>query len=403
MKRLWRYIYCLTALVSLLALASAGCKPPADTSIQTRLQEMLTTKYAAFKSTAGLPENAGILVYLITPKGSWLATAGLPVGADENWHYRIASVSKTFTAASIMLLDQQGKLKIDDVLTAKIPGTSAPYLPDSPNYAIPYKDRITIRQLLTHRAGIFDVFNTAVPVSSNALYAGKDYGSYIKRDLGESDHQFTNDELAWVISVNKLSSNPPETEYKYSDTGYTLLAKIIQRVSGRSYDRFLADNFLTPMGLTQTFSPWSAYDNQLPSPFFKGYSNMGAGYFETTEDNMSDQVGPGNIISTPSDIARWMGTLLSGRGPLTKEQVKRMTTVPTGNSSYALGISKSGIGLGHSGAHPGYVNLAGYNSNDDVTVVVVSPFIDYNGLGSHLTLLTEVGKEARTIAGYTEK
>jgi CubicO group peptidase (beta-lactamase class C family) len=130
---------------------------------------------------------------------------------------------------------------------------------------------------------------------------------------------------------------------------------------------------------------------------------MGAGYFETTEDNMSDQVGPGNIISTPSDIARWVSQLLSGRGPLTKEQVKRMTTVPAGNSTYALGIGSSAIGLGHSGAHPGYVNLAGFNPDDDVAVVIFSPSIDYNGLGPLMNLMTDAGKEARRIAGYPGK
>ncbi len=385
---------------SLLSVAGCAGQPPADTT-QQRLQEMLNSKYAAYKSANGLPENAGIIVYLLSPKGSWTAAAGLPAGADENWHYRIASVSKTFTAASIMLLDQQGKLKIDDTLTALIPQTSFPYLPDSPNYAIPYKEQITIRQLLSHRAGIFDVFNNPVPASSSYPYAGDYYNDYVYMKMNEPDHQFTSDELAGVISNNKLFTKPPDTEYKYSDTGYTLLSKIIERVSGKSYDRFLLENFLTPIGLTQTSAPWSAYDTTLPSPFLTGYVNQGSGFVEIPEDNMSSQVGPGNIISTPSDIARWIRTLLSGRGPLTKEQVARMTTVPAGNTSYALGIGNSSIGMGHTGAHPGYVNIAAYNPEDDVAVVVVIPFIDYNKLPSHLELLIDVGKEARNIAGYT--
>jgi D-alanyl-D-alanine carboxypeptidase len=165
---------------------------------------MLTEKYAAYKNANGLPENAGILVYLETPKGNFTASAGLPAGANENWHYRIASVSKTFTAASIMLLDQQGKLKIDDTLTANIPGTSVPYLPDSPNYAIPYKDKITIRQLLSHRAGVFDVFNNQIPSSSTFPYADNNYGLYVTAGLNEPDHQFTADELIGVIAANQL-------------------------------------------------------------------------------------------------------------------------------------------------------------------------------------------------------
>lgn len=89
---------------------------------------MVTAKYAAYKATnnLSLPDDAGVLVHLQTPTGTWTAKAGLPAGADQNWHYRIASVSKTFTAASILLLDQQGKLRIDDKLTDIIPGTTAP-------------------------------------------------------------------------------------------------------------------------------------------------------------------------------------------------------------------------------------------------------------------------------------
>ncbi len=399
MKSLLRPALLLPLLLSLLILivVGYGCDQQLVDSVHPRLQGMLDGKYAAYKSANGLPENAGVLVYVQSPKGSWAAGAGLPAGADGNWHYRVASVSKTFTAASIMLLDQQGKLKIDDVLTATIPNTPVPYLPDSPNYAIPYKGQITIRQLLSHRAGIFDVFNNPVPATSKYPYAGKPYNSYVYLDLNEPDHQFTLDELAGVVSANNLYTGLPGTEYKYSDTGYTLLAKIIERVSGKSYDRFLADNFLAPMGLKQTSAPWSAYDTTLPSPFLPGYSSDGSGFFETIEDNMSSQIGPGNIISTPSDVAKWIRTLLSGRGPLTGEQITRMTTAPAGNTTYALGIDNSEAGKGHSGAHPGYVNLVAYNPEDDVAVVVVTPFIDYSKLVEHLALLIDVGKEARNI------
>ncbi len=394
-----------TLMLSLLVFLSTfiGChknrllKPDA---VDQRLREMLAAKYAAYKIANNLPENAGVLVYLQSPEGNRLATAGLPAGADENWRYRIASVSKTFTAASIMLLDQQGKLNIDDTLTALIPNTTTPYLPDSPNYAIPYKDRITIKQLLSHRAGVFDVFNNPVPASGASPYAGKYYNTYVYEDLKEPDHQFTLDELAGVVAAGGLSSNPPDSQYKYSDTGYTLLAKIIERVSGKSYDRFLAENFLTPMGLTQTIVPWSAYDTTLPPPFFRGYSSDGSGFVETTEDNMSSQVGPGNIISTARDMAQWIRALLSGRGPLTREQIARMTLVPDGNTTYALGVGGNEVGIGHSGAHPGYVNLVAYNPHDDVAVVVVTPFIDYSNLQAHLAFLTDVGKEAGSVARY---
>jgi len=367
---------------------------------QPLIQAMVSEKYAAYKEAYGLPEGAGVLVRLETPGGSAAAMAGLPAGADENWRYRIASVSKTFTAASIMLLDQRGKIDIEDVLTDMIPGTDVPYLADSPNYAIPYKDRITIRQILSHRAGIFDVFNNPIPESSAYPYAGQYYNYYVYGELREEDHQFTADELMGVVAANKLATGEPGKEYHYSDTGYTLLVKIVERASGQSYDRFLADNFWEPLHLERTSAPWNGNDTGLPRPYMPGHVSDGTGFFDMTEDNMSSQVGPGNIISTPADMARWIRALFSGRGPLEAKQIERMTAVPAGNGSYALGIGNTIIGMGHSGAHPGYVNLVAYNPDDDVAVVVATPFIDYTKLPEHLAFMVEVGRAAKVLAGY---
>ena len=389
-------ILCVGAVLSISAQGADAALDATRPLVQAAVAE----KYAAYKATYGLPEGAGILVYLDTPRGAIAAAAGLPTGADGTWHYRIASVSKTFTAASIMLLDQQGKLRIDDRLTDLIPGTDIPYLADSPNYAIPNKESITIRQVLSHRAGIFDVFNNPVPEESAYPYAGYYYNNYVYTVLNEPDHQFTADELIGVAAANKLSTGKPGETYHYSDTGYTLLAKIVERVSGKSYDRFLRDNFWEPLGLSRTSAPWNGDDTTLPAPFMTGHVSEGEGFFDIVEDNMSSQVGPGNVISTAEDLAHWVRGLLSGKGPLSSEQVARMTLVPAGNATYALGIGNTILGMGHSGAHPGYVNLAVYNPDDDVALVVVTPFIDYTKLNEHLAFMVEVGKEARRIAGY---
>ncbi len=396
-----RFVY--AAFLGLLVLSFASAEAGSEEAIniaQPSIQSMVSEKYAAYKASHDLPDGAGVVVYLETPRGNAAAMAGLPDGADETWHYRIASVSKTFTAASIMLLDQRGKLDIEAVLTDTIPGTDVPYLADSPNYAVPNKDRITIRQLLSHRAGIFDVFNNPVPESSEHPYAGQYYNAYIYYELNEPDHTFTADELIGVVAANRLSTAEPGAEYHYSDTGFTLLAKIVERVAGMSYDRFLKENFFAPLGLEHTSAPWNGNDMGLPQPYLTGHASDGTGFIEVVEDNMSSQVGPGNIISTPADMARWIRSLLSGRGPLSKEQIARMTKVPAGNATYALGIGSTPIGLGHSGAHPGYVNLVVYNPDDDVAVVVATPFIDYSKLSDHLAFMVDIGKEARTLAGY---
>jgi D-alanyl-D-alanine carboxypeptidase len=387
--------------VLLTAILTACGGGNSTDSIQPAIQEMLAGKFAAYKTANKLPDDSGILVHLQTPKGAWTAAAGFKADVNKNWHYRIASVSKTFTAASIMLLDQQGRLRIDDKLTDMIPGTTDPYLPDSDGFNIPFKSQTTIRQILSHRAGIYDIYNNPVPKTSVFPYRGRIYGDYVTE--GDPNHQFTLDELIGVVAANQLYYTDAERDngFHYSDTGFSVLAKIVERVSGKSYDRFIAENFLKPMGLAETSAPWSGYDTTIPAPFFTGYTRKDGVFFETVEYNMSDQVGPGNIISSPADMATWARTLLSGRGPLTKEQVKRMATEAEGNKSYGLGLGNTSVGVGHTGGHPGYVNLVAYNPDDDVAVVVVTPFIDYDKkLDDHMALLISVAQEARRIAGY---
>ncbi len=376
----------------------AGATAMRAGDIAADLRKMLEDKVADLRGKTPSPDGVGAIVFVAAPSGEWCAVAGLPGDAGAGSHYRIASVSKTFTAAAVMLLDQQGKLRIDDNLTDAIPGTGIPYLADSPRFAIPGKQEIRIRDLLSHRARVVDLFNTPLPEEP---YNGMPYAEYIKRTLNEPDHQFTHDEIIGVLAANKLRLKEEDTAngFKYSDTGYTILAKIIERVSGESYDRFLAEKFFIPMGLKNTSAPWSAYDSGLPEPFLKGVARLAPDekFQDATECNMSDQVGPGNIISTPRDITRWMRALLSGRGPLNEKQVARMTALPEGNTTYALGIGSTESGRGHSGAHPGYVNLVTYSPEDDTAVAVVTPFIDYSQLHEHLAFLNEVTKSAHEI------
>lgn len=399
-----RFTIALFSLFCMVMLVACGDNSSPNT-VQQQLQEMLTTNYAAYKTANKLPEGAGALVYIESPEGRSVATAGFPTPVNETFHFRIASNTKTFTAAAIMLLDQQGRLRIDDYVTAMIPGKSIPYLPASPGYQIPYKSSITIKQLLAHRAGVYDITNDPVPASSNALYAGHYYTDYIIKTLGEPDHQFTFDELVGINALNQLSYWAPEGGYHYSNTGYSLLAVIIERITGQSYGQFIADTFFTPIGLSSTSAPWSANERTLPQPFMRGFSNEGSGYRETTEDNMSANVAEGNIISTAADLARWIRTLLSGSGPVNKNQVTRMITIPPGNEEkqYGLGVSRySDIGYGHTGAHLGYMSLSAYNPQDNLTVVVLLPFLDFTNIDAQGSFLLNLGKEARKIAGYSK-
>jgi D-alanyl-D-alanine carboxypeptidase len=409
MKNIFRplYIRVLCLLVTIPFISSCGTSDSGDSYTQQEIQSMVSSQFEQFTQANDLPPHLGILLHMQTPAGTYSVQAGfLDEQVSENTHYRIASVSKTFTAAAIMLLDQEGMLNIDDTITAVIPWKEIPYLPDTDDFAIPYKEKITIRNLLSHRAGVFDIFNDPIPPESQEPYAGMNYIEYVKEKEGEENHQYTLEELISVIAKNQLSYAGPNVLYHYSDVGYMLLAGIIERVTGMRYDQYLQNTFFMPLGLNNTSAPWEANDIFIPEPYFTGYTRWDDKFFITVEDNMSCQVGPGNIISTPKDIALWIRTILSGRGPLTHEQIRRMQVVPEGNTTYALGISKTEFGYGHSGAHPGYMNFVSYNEDHDISVAVVAPFLDYDEgkmdkLYATLNLMIDISEQALEIAKFT--
>ncbi len=375
-----RTIMSMVYALALCILLLAGCRTlkTADRSYEAALQEIVERQYSLLKAEYDLPDSLGMLVHVLTSDGEYTAQCGFSgMHYDSDTHFRIASVTKTFTASAIMLLDQQGRLDIDNFVTDLIPGTTIAYLPDDEEYAIPYKDEITIRQLLSHQGGVFDVFNDEIPASSHQPYAGMNYQAYIDEVEGHLNHQYTLDEMASVIAVNQLTYGRPGTVSHYSDSGFMLLAKIIERVSGLSYGQFLEHEFFVPLQLTGTTAVSNFDDQGLEEPYFEGYTRIDGDFFLTVEDNMSSDIGAGNINSTAGDVTRWIRAILSGHGGLSKQQVQRMEEIPLGNQAYALGLTKNDIGYGHGGGHPGYTNNVVYNEEHDIAIIVVSPFIDY--------------------------
>lgn len=352
------------------------------------LQAILDTEWRAFtKDKTNF--TGGLALQILSPQGDCFLSTGMGDDMKNDRHFRIASVTKTFTAAGIMLLDQRGALRIDDKITDMIPGKDIPYVPDTPEYAIPYKDKITIRMLLMHRAGVFDQSNNPVPENeySRALeYVGKNYLEYMLEK--DPEHTFTIDELVGVNARNHLSFFEPGTAYHYSDTGYSILGKIIERVSGKSYGDFVRDELLVPNGLSGTGLVEKGADQDLPEPFVRGYVWMKGTPTEVTRSNLSPHVAEGNIYSTPFDLATWCKKLLKGEAGLTKETVGMMMKgmvrdMP--NSEYGLGlVSFPATGYyGHGGAHEGYLTMMYYNPSTDVAYVIFTNVWDAgNGMDS---------------------
>jgi D-alanyl-D-alanine carboxypeptidase len=344
-----------------------------------------------------------LAVYITSPKGNYFASEAINGPSSHQIHFRAASNTKTFTAASIMLLHQQGYLNIDDLIVSHIPGKRMPYVPDTKEYDIPYKGAITIRQLLMHRAGVFDVSNDDVPETCQEPYAGQNYVDYIRIDLGQDDHQFTFDELVGVVATCDLSYWPPGEGYHYSNTGYSILGKIIERVSEMSYGEFVMENLVLPNGMNATTFPYLATDRTLPEPYAKGYLYYEGVLSEVTTDNMSANVAEGNVISTPSDLELWVRSLIRGEAGVSKEFIDMMKCQPESplTSCYGMGILFfEGLGYGHNGAHEGYMSLMLYDPDDDVALVVFFGVLNGDQWEEQLHFINEVGSEARKVLGY---
>jgi len=366
-----RNLFGLFIVVLLIAGCSSSDYSPEFTTDD--LQFALAESWHTF--TATRPDfPAGLAMQVLTPKGDYFISTDMGDITNE-YHFRIASCTKTFTAAAVMLLHQQGRLNINDLIIENIPGTNTPYVPDEAAYAIPNKDEITIKMLLMHRAGVFDVTNSDIPADKPVPYAGQNYGEWVL--ALNPNHQFSFDELIGVDATNSLSYFVPGGSYHYSNTGYNVLGKIIERVSGLSYQDFITEKLIVPNGLTQTSVPVDALDNTLPVPFSPGYVYNGVSSRDVTVSNMSLNVAEGNIISTPKDLCRWWWKMMHGEAGISMENVEMMMnglpTTPGGTSYYGMGISYgSAIGYGHNGAHEGYLTNMFYYPDKDVLYVLYS-------------------------------
>ncbi len=362
-------------IVLLLLFLMSACTSESSLSpccTQANLQHVLDQEWQAYTSDK-INFKGGIAMYIISPWGDYFMSSGMGNDMDYFHRFRCASVTKTFTAASIMLLHERGQLNINHTLSDNIPGTAIPYLPHN----IPHRDEITIRMILMHRAGIFDLTNTDIvdnAASHNEPYVGKNYIEETMKPPDE-EHQFTFDELFSVIEKNEqVGFEPPGSKYSYSDTGYTVLAYIIERVSGATYESFVRDEFLIPNGLSDTSLPWQGTERTLPAPFVNGYMWDGSTRIDVTVDNMSAFVGNGNMVTTLLDLATWAKALLTGRTTLSMNSIELMKSgLPSGGSStYGLGIKYTpNFGYGHGGDHEGYTTLMFYNPEIDIAYVIL--------------------------------
>jgi D-alanyl-D-alanine carboxypeptidase len=364
-----------TTAHSPFATTTATSLAPKNSALKTIDPQAFQTVVEAAVKQLKVP---GAMVLLRTPQGNFNAGVGttelgVHIPPAANTHFRIASNTKTMTGALIVLLAQDGKLKLSDPVST--------YIPD-----VPDGENITVAQLLKMRSGLYGY--TADPALAAAMDANP----------GKA---WTPQEVL-AIAFRHPPQFAPDASYEYSNTNYALLGLIAEKVGGRPLAQQFADRLFGPVGLTQTSLP-AADDTSMPAPYSHGYMYGGSFYaladdpypadmqaaaqagtlqpVDYTNQNSSYATAAGGAISTADDLGTWMKALVSGKVFNADYHQQWLTSLqpedpaaPDGQK-YGYGISYQRFGPNaamfyHGGELPGFNSFMGYDPDNDVALVI---------------------------------
>jgi CubicO group peptidase (beta-lactamase class C family) len=275
---------------------------------------------------------------VIFRKSYGLADMEQRVASTPSTHYRLASVTKQFTAAAILTLAERGKLSLDDPIRR--------YLPSLPEWAEP----MTIRHLLTHSSGVVD-YEDIMPAGTTK--------------------QLTDADVLRLLESEKTTVFPAGTSYRYSNTGYSFLALIVERVSGMSFADFLQQNLFVPLGMRTTVAHQEGIST-VPRRAF-GYSRDGHSWHRTDQSLTSAVLGDGGIYTSIDELTHWLTALDGGRFAAAAEP-RVDTDVPGTRYGFGLRISEhNGRRLiSHTGETMGFRNALVRFPDQHLAVVVLT-------------------------------
>ena len=272
--------------------------------------------------------------------------------------FELASLSKQFTAMGIMLLKKQGKLDYSDSLRHFFP-------------ELPYS-RISIRQILNHTSGLPDYMK---------LFANSWDSSTIANNR---------DMIGLLVKHQPPVQFSPGEKFSYSNTGYALLASIIEKVSGLSFGEFLSANIFQPLGMNNTLVMGRRYEKKQPPNYAFGYVKDEKENSWILPDDFTDTKhlvyildgiqGDGTVNSTTGDLLRWDRALYSGQLVSNTEFKEALLPVKFASgktSSYGFGwfveeTANLGTIMSHSGGWPGYATYIERHTTNDVTIILLT-------------------------------
>ncbi len=281
---------------------------------------------------------------ILFEKAYGMANYELAVPNSPQTRFHIASISKSFTAAAILLLQQRGLLSVNDPL--------AKFIPDYPN-----GDKITVHHLLTHTSGIPNVNN---------------FPEYAER----SKTRLT---LAQVIQMfkDKPLEFAPGARFSYSNSNYNLLAFIIEKVAGNGYGDFLKQNIFVPLAMTDTGND-DGSDALIPSRA-SGYVPAGMRDVENAPYlNWSIKTGNGSLYSTVEDLYKWDRALYTGK--LLDAGTREKLFTDYGGFGYGWFVRKhfNRRVTAINGRSPGFTSSLERFIDDDISIILAAN--TYSGL-----------------------
>lgn len=324
----------------LLVTAAPALAQPSATAIARDADAALAAAIDPKGSGAVVLIARGDTILYRKARGMADIELGVPLKPDQV--FRIASITKSFTAALLVQMAARGEVALD--------APAIRYLPD-----VPLDPRITLRQLLSHTAGVAE--NDAVP-----------------------QPPFGNGEVPLAEQVRRIAARSlafePGTAQRYSNAGYILLAAVIEKVTGQSWDEAMRSRLFAPLGLADT-----AYDraDMVVPGRVAGYA-MDKGVLRNAAPfNVSIPKTAGSLRSTAADLLRWMRALSQGKavGAEGFAEMSRPALAGVGvQDRYGLGLYRWQVrgqdAIGHTGQINGFASALFYLPAEDATVVVLA-------------------------------
>jgi len=361
------------ALIAFIALVPLVLQAQTVDTIDPALRGQVDRIAAQVLETTGVPSASiavvqhGKLVYTHAYGSARVATATSPaVPATPEMRYSIGSISKQFTATAILLLQEQGKLNLDDQVGKYIPGLTR-------------GNEVTIREILSHTSGYQD-------------YWPEDYVMTTMKGP-ETAQQ--------IIDVwgKKPLDFEPGTQWQYSNTNFVIAGRIVEVVSGEYYWDFLGEHIFRPLGMK---SVWNSDQKKLGEVDATPYVRNALGPLRVApKEGIGWMFAAGELAMTPHDLALWDQSLLA-RSILKPESYQQMFSevkLKSGQGTqYGLGVEvrqRSGHrSIEHSGEVSGFVSDNEVLIDDGTAVVVLTNQMAVNAAGT-IAQLT-----APLVAGY---